>query len=92
VIDWRKQASCLYLPESYKDPLFFSNSTRAIDAAKMVCDGCPVLDLCREANDQAEAGVQLNRTRLFGVVAGESVSDRIARRKAARKALEGSAA
>jgi hypothetical protein len=92
VSDWRKQASCLYLPESYKDRLFFSNSTRAIDAAKMVCDGCPVLEQCREANDQAEAGEQLNRTRLFGVVAGESVTDRIARRKAERKAAQETAA
>lgn len=90
--DWRSEASCLYLPESYKDRLFFSNSTRAIDSAKQVCSRCPVLELCKAANDEAEEGVQLNRTRLYGVVAGESVQDRIARRKDERKAARESAA
>lgn len=90
--DWRKRASCLYLPEAYKDRLFFSNSSRSIDSAKQVCSRCPVLEQCAAANEVAEEGDPLIRTRLYGVVAGESVQDRIARRKAAREAAEESAA
>lgn len=84
--EWRRAAPCLLLPEQEKDRLFFSNSTDGIAEGKALCERCPVLEQCREDAEWAEAASPLSRTRLYGVVGGETVVERIARRKAAREA------
>ena len=70
--EWRFDAACRDVDAS----VFFPERGE-YGRARAICSRCPVIDDCRAWNDRAEAG----SGRLFGVYAGESPAERVARRR-----------
>jgi WhiB family redox-sensing transcriptional regulator len=70
--EWRQDAACLGV-----DPAVFFPEGASYAPARAICSRCPVLEDCRAWNDKAEG----RSVRLFGVYAGESPQERVARRR-----------
>lgn len=73
---WQDRASCAHTPLN-----FFAQMPDEIEAAKHLCQGCPVIEPCRDLADELERTA--GQTYIVGVWGGESTGDRIKRRRAA---------
>ena len=61
---------------------------RANDAAKQLCKACDHVEACRDYADriETERGISSSKTSVMGVYGGESASERLRRRRNARRA------
>ena len=78
-VAWQDHAACARL----EDPSVMFPAGAVDPAALHACATCPVKRQCREWIDQLEHGLE-TRDLMAGFVAGETVAQRIARRKRAR--------
>ncbi len=70
---WMDAAACIGLSAIFDDEQYAAT-------AKAVCAICPVIDRCRDWGDHVERGV--GRQHLATVIGGETVDERVARRRA----------
>ena len=80
--DWEALASCAALPLDEVERMFFTPGP-AMAQAQALCAACPVLRECRDAADHQEVGFLGDRSHMSGFRAGETVTQRIKRRRAA---------
>jgi Transcription factor WhiB len=73
VQEWRWEAACLGADVE----VFFPDGA-SYAAARAICARCPVIEDCRRACDRAEG----KAVPVFGFYAGESPTERVARRRA----------
>lgn len=81
-MDWRQYAACRSFPPEDVDRLFFGNSTLGLAEGRLVCQECPVRPQCGLQADRFEVGTEGNSRHAAGTWGGESVRERIERRKA----------
>lgn len=89
VPEWTKEAACVPYYSDGIDYWYAYDYFPALrEEAKAVCDGCPVLQLCRDHGDEMEAtsrnedGVlQFSSERNYGILAGETPTERRRRRE-----------
>jgi Transcription factor WhiB len=72
VQEWRSSAACLGA-----DVEVFFGDHRGYARARAICRSCPVIEDCRRACDRAEG----SSVRVFGMYAGETPAERVARRR-----------
>jgi WhiB family redox-sensing transcriptional regulator len=74
-LEWQEEVACRDV-----DPeIFFPEKDGSYADARRVCSQCPVLDECRRWNDRIEGNRWVRGC--FGMYAGETPGERIARRK-----------
>ncbi len=78
--DWMDDAACRGAPLNVFFPGVGTN-LRAWGIARTLCARCPVLDECRDWNDEMEHGV-ISERQMAGFYAGETPDERVARRRA----------
>lgn len=72
---WQDAAACASVNLN-----FFAQMPDEIEAAKHVCQSCPVIQECRRLSDEIERNA--GQSHIVGVWGGESTGDRIKRRRA----------
>jgi WhiB family transcriptional regulator, redox-sensing transcriptional regulator len=77
-MDWAADAACKGMDVN----LFFPRKGGTARKAKALCAACPVIEQCRAAFDVMEHGMTSS---IYGVVGGETVIERVMRRRAAAK-------
>ena len=80
-LDWQSQAVCFPLMDD--SPWDADRAGELASLAKAMCARCPVIDLCRERVDEVEGTI--SSAYLGCVYAGETPSERVYRRRKARK-------